>query len=77
MKLKKDVDLKKFVENVKKCANDVYFETKEGDHLNLKSTLSEYIFVASRVDNDFLRRGVVLCENVNDFVHLSEFLETV
>lgn len=46
MKLKENADLPAFLRQVKKCGGDVFLETQEGDSLNLKSTLSQYIFVS-------------------------------
>ena len=43
-KLKKDTDLAKFLIAVKACKNDVFFDSNEGDILNLASTLSQYVF---------------------------------
>ncbi len=44
-KLKKDTDLAKFLIAVKACKNDVFFDSNEGDILNLASTLSQYVFL--------------------------------
>ena len=37
------IDLKNFLEDVKKCENEVFFETTEGDKLALHSALSQFI----------------------------------
>lgn len=46
MKLKKNINVQAFLETVKKCDGNVYFKTIEGDQLNLKSLLSQYILVS-------------------------------
>lgn len=54
MKLKKHVDVIAFMEAVQRCRHDVYFDTPDGDHLNLKSTLSQFVFasaVAAKLPN--------------------------
>lgn len=45
MRLKNDVNLVDFLNQVQKCKYDVYMETVEEDKLNLKSVLSQYLFV--------------------------------
>ena len=47
MKLKKNVDIPLFMDAVQKCRFDVYFDTAEGDHLDLKSTLSQFVFASA------------------------------
>lgn len=47
MRLKTDADLGAFLESVQSCENDVFFDTAEGDHLNLKSTLAAFVFSAA------------------------------
>lgn len=47
MKLKPEIDLSAFLKTIQSCTNDVIFETDEGDRLNLKSTLSQFIFTAA------------------------------
>lgn len=47
MKLKKNVDILSLMDAVQKCRFDVYFDTAEGDHLDLKSTLSQFVFASA------------------------------
>ena len=54
MKLKENADLPAFLSQVKKCGGDVFLETQEGDSLNLKSTLSQYIFVSLGTTTGFI-----------------------
>ena len=46
MKLKTNVNVPDFLQAVQSCAGEVFFITSEGDHLNLKSALSQFIFTA-------------------------------
>ncbi|MBQ7371752.1 MAG: hypothetical protein IJW67_07720 [Blautia sp.] len=75
MKLKKNVNLMEFVQAVKTCGHDVFFETVEGDRLNLKSTLSEYIFAAAGTDQSFLDKGEIVCDEEADFKKIASFVE--
>lgn len=46
MKLKPQADLAAFLDAVGQCRSDVHFNTAEGDSLNLRSVLSQYVFAA-------------------------------
>ena len=57
MRLKENADLIRFLEKVKECEHDVYFYTGEGDKLNLKSTLSQFLFSAVAAEDEMLKSG--------------------
>lgn len=63
MKLYSDIDIVVFLNDVKKCKNEVFFETDEGDKLNLKSALSQYVFFVA--DNNFkiIEKGQLMFED--------------
>ncbi len=46
MKLKKNIDFSDLLDALRYCGKDVYLDTAEGDHLNLKSTLSQFVFAS-------------------------------
>lgn len=75
--LKEDCDILQFLAVVKKCRDDVYLTTAEGDHLNLKSRLCQYIFAfASRSDasDALLKNAVIECSCSQDYILLSDYL---
>ena len=74
MKLKKGVDLVALLEEIKTCQGGVCFVTDEGDRLNLKSMLSQYLFVALTGNSKLLEQGRVNCENKQDYRLLEHFL---
>lgn len=75
MKLKKNIDVTAFLDKVRKCEGNIYFKTIEGDMLNLKSLLSQYILV-SIIDNDeLMENGVVDCSRESDAAMLEQYLE--
>lgn len=74
MKLKQNIDLSAFIKCVEKCDGNVIFETSEGDRLNIKSTLSQFVFAAFIGGTISRPSGVVVCENERDYEHLSDFL---
>lgn len=47
MKLKKNINYSEFFRTVQTCEGEVILETPEGDQLNLKSTLSQFVFTAA------------------------------
>ena len=46
MKLNPSANIPHFLQAVYDCQGDVYFTTPEGDNLNLKSALSQFVFAA-------------------------------
>ena len=76
MKLRLDVSLPEFLRSVAACAGDVLYSTPEGDHLNLKSQLSKYIFLAAadKKDSAMLLSGRVVCSESADIDRLSSYL---
>ena len=75
MKLKPLGQYIDFIETVQTCAADVYFCSEEGDRLNLKSTLSQFLFASICGDRDYLRGGTVVCQDSTDYDRLSSYLE--
>ena len=74
MKLRDNIDIIAFLKSVKECRRDVYYDSPEGDHLDLKSALSQYVLSASSHDRYLLQNGVVVCDDMNDYERLREFL---
>lgn len=75
--LKENYDTLSFINAVKKCQEDVCLTTSDGDHLNLKSSLCQYIFAfASSSDsmNRILKNAVIDCKLDEDYQILDEFL---
>lgn len=75
--LKPEADLNRFIRCIADCRDDVLFTTREGDILNLKSTLSTYVFAALADRSDVLSRGRIDCHNPEDEAQLAEFLRDV
>lgn len=74
MNLKLDTNMQAFLEMVKKCKGEVWFQTEEGDKLNVKSTLSQYIFILMEQDEAKRITGRVECENKEDYKLLAPYL---
>ena len=78
MKLKSNVKLVDFLRTAQQCRGEVLYKTGEGDVLNLKSQLSQYIFLAalSAGNLSILPQGEIHCENEADYQLLANYLET-
>lgn len=61
MKLGADYDMVEFMKAVHKCTGDVYFVSGEGDRLNLKSALSQFLFAMLQTDGGKLQGGDIVC----------------
>ena len=72
MHLKSDADITKFLLTVKHCQSDVFYESDEGDVLNLASTLSQYVFCSIASQPDLWRRGTTV-----SYTHLAVYKRQV
>jgi len=75
MRLKPDTDFTKFLLSIQDCYNDVFFETQDGDRLNLSSALSQYIFCSVVGQSYDWTLGTIRCENPDDILILAPFLQ--
>lgn len=74
MKIKSNIDLMDFLKEVKRCEGSVYLETTEGDKLNLKSTLSQYVFVVLAGEPEVVKESELVCSE-EDAERLKGYLE--
>lgn len=76
MKLKKEAKLVDFLQAAQYCLGEVYYKTTEGDVLNLKSRLSQYIFLAalSSGKDALMPEGEIICDSPEDMETLRRFL---
>lgn len=74
MHLKPDTDITKFLLAVKHCQSDVFYESDEGDVLNLASTLSQYVFCSIAGEPQLWQHGTIRCEAKADYDALKDFL---
>ena len=69
------IDLKKFLEDVKKCENKVFFESAEGDKLALHSALSQFILYSLCNQPQLLANAVIRCFDEHDRAILLPYFE--
>ena len=74
MRLKENTDLIGFIKTIKKCRQNVFFCTSEGDRLNLKSTLSQYLFSVLPGNKELLQNGKIECQELSDYQMLEDYL---
>ena len=74
MKLTENIHIPAFLQAIQKCEADVLFITSEGDRLNLKSTLSQFVFTAVIAGTLKGLEGDIELQNQEDVVFLQEFL---
>lgn len=74
MRLKKNVDIMEFMRGIKTCKGDVFFESPE-DKIDLKSALSQYVFISILGNKKLMESGGIRCENPEDFRSLEPYLE--
>lgn len=52
MRLKNIGHVRDFLDTVNRCNDEVWLESDDGDRINLKSSLSQYVAVAALVGNE-------------------------
>lgn len=74
MKLKSDIDYAAFFKQAKHCQGNVYYHTEEGDHMNLKSVLSMYVFATLNAASDAFPKGESSVIAPEDYDRLMDYL---
>lgn len=73
--LKTDIHLPDFFSRIEDCIGEVYFITREGNCINLKSFMSQIFFQTTFVYNEEAATGHVHCHTPADYALLGDFLE--
>lgn len=75
MKVQNVKEIDKFFEVVNNCTGKVELVTGEGDRLNLKSKLSQYVSVANIFSNGDIPELEIVASEPEDIEKLSQFLQ--
>lgn len=75
MTLKQEIDYAAFLRAAAQCSGDILFQTQEGDCLNLKSMLSQFVFTAFLTGNLQALSGTVYCQDPADKQRLADYLD--
>lgn len=74
MKIKKIKNIESFLNVVNNCSGDVYLDTVDGDHLNLKSKLTQYIALSNVFGGDVNLGEMSITANDEDIIKIAEYL---
>lgn len=74
MKVQNITDIDKFFEVVDRCSGKVELVTGEGDRLNLKSKLSQYVSIANIFSNSEIQELEIVAYEPDDIERLTEFM---
>lgn len=74
MKVQNIADIDKFFEVVDRCSGKVELVTGEGDRLNLKSKLSQYVSIANIFSNSEIPELEIVAYEPDDIERLTEFM---
>lgn len=58
---------------VDKCKGNVYLVTEEGDKLNLKSKLCQFMGLARLIEGGIIAKACIECDNDDDYTELINF----
>lgn len=75
MRLKKDIDLNDFAKVAQNCEGSVFCHTTEGDILNLKSLLTQYVLMSVMGNTHLLDNVQITCVQEEDYQKLADYLE--
>ena len=74
MKVQNITDIDKFFEVVDRCSGKVELVTGEGDRLNQKSKLSQYVSIANIFSNSEIPELEIVAYEPDDIERLTEFM---
>lgn len=75
MNLREDFNITDFMEAAKSCTGDVFFHSVEGDIINLKSLLSQYVLASIACRPGLFKNARVVCTQDEDYAKLADFLQ--
>ena len=68
-----DVNVAEFLAVLDTCKGNVYLITREGDHLNLKSTRCQLVGLTQLIEGGKISEAYIICENKEDESKLFRF----
>ena len=74
MKVQNITDIEKFFKVVDECKGKVELVTGEGDRLNLKSKLSQYLSLANIFSNGYIKELELVAYDKEDIDRLIQFM---
>lgn len=74
MKIKRITNPKEFFERLQECAGQIVLETNDGDRLNLKSKLCQYILLSDMFNNAKIEDFELYFSNPEDVIKIFDYL---
>lgn len=74
MKIKNITNPDKFFKAIDECKGTVELISQEGDRINLKSKLAQYISIANIFSNGYIRELELVAHNKEDVDRLIKFM---
>lgn len=68
-----DLNVPEFLKVLDECEGNVFLVTREGDHLNLKSKLSQLVGLTQLIEGGKIAEAFIVCENPKDEQKLFRF----
>ena len=68
-----DVDVPAFLKVLDECEGNVFLVSREGDHLNLKSKLSQLVGLTKLIEGGKIAEAFIVCEKPEDETKLFRF----
>ncbi|MBW7573108.1 hypothetical protein [Caproiciproducens faecalis] len=68
-----DVDVPAFLKVLDQCEGNVFLVSREGDHLNLKSKLSQLVGLTQLIEGGKIAEAFIVCEKPEDESKLFRF----
>lgn len=76
-RLKKGISIPEFLNTIIQCTGDIFYVTNEGDRLNLRSTLSQFVFTfaTGNASVNPVHNGFIEFEHEYDYHILQNYIE--
>lgn len=74
-RLKANISLSAFFTDAQSCIGTVFFVTESGDQLNMKTTLSQFLFTTTLSNATEPVIGKIHCSVESDYKRLQNYLE--
>lgn len=68
-----DVDVPALLKVLDECTGNVFLVTREGDHMNLKSKLSQLVGLTKLIEGGKIAEAFIVCEKPEDESKLFRF----
>ena len=68
-----NVNVPALIKVLDECVGNIYLVSREGDHINLKSKLSQLVGLTQLIEGGKIAEAFIICENPDDESKLFRF----